>query len=204
MYPTQQPSSSVRRGESGVALIAALIILVLISAMLIGFMAMVNSDTRAMVQNRDQTTAYAAAHGGLEQLTANLGQLFATNYRPTNAQVNALVATQPTFPASLGISFVSPGGGSGYTINYADTARASRYLATRAETDYAMLTTEIAQALNDVAQTSDPAAALSASTREDSASSRRFAPAYCAEFSISSRESTSAPRVLMAATILAR
>ena len=53
-------------------------------------------------------------------------------------------------------------------------------------------------------QTSEPAAALSASTSEDSASSRRFAPAYCAEFSISSRESTSAPRVLMAATILAR
>jgi len=111
MYLTPQRSSSSRRGESGVALIAALIIMVLISAMLIGFMAVVNSDTRAMVQNRDQTTAYAAAHGGLEQLTASLGQLFATNYRPTNAQVNALVATPPTFPASLGISFVAPGGG---------------------------------------------------------------------------------------------
>ncbi len=127
MYPTPQPSSSLRRGESGVALIAALIILVLISAMLIGFMAMINSDTRAMMQNRDQTTAYAAAHGGLEQLTASLGQLFATNYRPTNAQVNALVATAPTFPASLGISFVSPGGGSGYTINFQDTTPADGF-----------------------------------------------------------------------------
>ena len=53
-------------------------------------------------------------------------------------------------------------------------------------------------------QTAEPAAALSASTSEDSASSRRSGPAYCAEFSISSRDSTSAPRVLIAATILAR
>lgn len=42
------------------------------------------------------------------------------------------------------------------TANYADSARASRYVATRAETDYAMLTTAIAQALNDVALTTDP------------------------------------------------
>lgn len=41
------------------------------------------------------------------------------------------------------------------TTNYAESARAKRYLATRAETDYAMLTTEIAQALNDVALTTD-------------------------------------------------
>jgi len=46
------------------------------------------------------------------------------------------------------------------TINYAESARASRYAATRGETDYAMLTTVIAQALNDVAVTTDPAKRL--------------------------------------------
>jgi hypothetical protein len=41
------------------------------------------------------------------------------------------------------------------TTNYAESVRASRYIATRAESDYAQLTTEIAQALNDVALTDD-------------------------------------------------
>jgi hypothetical protein len=46
------------------------------------------------------------------------------------------------------------------TTNYADAVRASRYVATRAETDYALLTNEIAGALNDVAATNDPARRL--------------------------------------------
>jgi hypothetical protein len=41
------------------------------------------------------------------------------------------------------------------TTNYAETARATRYVATRAESDYAALTTTIAQALNDVSLTDD-------------------------------------------------
>ena len=42
------------------------------------------------------------------------------------------------------------------TVNYAESARAQRYLARRAETDYAALTSDIAQALNDVSLTNDP------------------------------------------------
>jgi hypothetical protein len=42
------------------------------------------------------------------------------------------------------------------TTRYAESARAERYLATRAETDYALLTGEIAQALNDISLASDP------------------------------------------------
>jgi hypothetical protein len=46
------------------------------------------------------------------------------------------------------------------TTNYAESARATRYLETRAEPDYTKLTTEIAQALNDVALTAEPAKRL--------------------------------------------
>jgi hypothetical protein len=46
------------------------------------------------------------------------------------------------------------------TTSYSESARASRYLATRAEADYALLTTDIAQALNDVALTTVPAERL--------------------------------------------
>jgi hypothetical protein len=41
------------------------------------------------------------------------------------------------------------------TLNYAESVRATRYLATRAESDYALLTNQIAQALNDVVQADD-------------------------------------------------
>ena len=42
------------------------------------------------------------------------------------------------------------------TVSYAESVRATRYLATRAQADYDLLTTDIAQVLNDVGQTDDP------------------------------------------------
>lgn len=42
------------------------------------------------------------------------------------------------------------------TDRYSYSVRAARYSSTRAEADYALLTSELAQALNDVAQTADP------------------------------------------------
>ena len=77
-----------RTNESGVALISAVLVVALMSALLVGFVSMVIADQNAGLHNRDQTTAYAAAHAGLEQLTSDLGELFATNFRPTSAQVN--------------------------------------------------------------------------------------------------------------------
>jgi hypothetical protein len=46
------------------------------------------------------------------------------------------------------------------TTRYADSARATRYIGTRAEQDYAQLTDTVAQALNDVSQTQDAASRL--------------------------------------------
>jgi len=46
------------------------------------------------------------------------------------------------------------------TTSYAESARATRYLETRAETDYTRLTTDIAQAINDVALATNPARRL--------------------------------------------
>jgi hypothetical protein len=46
------------------------------------------------------------------------------------------------------------------TTRYSESARAERYLATMAETHYAMLTAEIGQVLNDLSMTMDPAARL--------------------------------------------
>ncbi len=101
--------------ESGVALIGTLMILVLLSALFVGFILSVNADQRLIGVDRDQNRAFYAALAGLEQLTADLGTLFNTNYAPSVTQINALTATPPAIPD---ISFVSPGGSSGYVIQF--------------------------------------------------------------------------------------
>jgi hypothetical protein len=105
------------KSESGIALISALLVLVLLGALLVAFVVSVNSDQSLISVDRDQNRAYYAAQAGLEKLTADLGTLFDTNYAPTPAQVNALMANPPVL---TGISFVSPGGGSGYQIVVTD------------------------------------------------------------------------------------
>jgi hypothetical protein len=113
-----------RDKEAGVALLSAMLILMLMSALLIGFMAMINSDQAASGVNRDQTQAYAAAHAGVEKLTADLGQLFQANFAPTGAQVNALAATGQE-PTLSGIQYLSPSGSTGYRITFTDNVGAN-------------------------------------------------------------------------------
>ena len=113
--------SRSRNKESGVALLTALMVLMLVSAILVGFVTYLNADQMASGINRDQTQAYAAAHAGIEKLTADLGQVFmGGNFAPTGAQVNALTtaAMRPVIP---GMTYVSPDGTSGYQINFQDT-----------------------------------------------------------------------------------
>jgi hypothetical protein len=110
-------STTIRHREAGVALLTAILVLALMSALLVGFVSVVNSDQTSSGVGRDQTQAYAAAHAGLEKLTADLGQLFAGNYAPSGAAVDALEAAPPTMP---GIQFVAPNGGSGFAISYID------------------------------------------------------------------------------------
>jgi hypothetical protein len=101
------------KSESGIALLSALLVLVLLGALLVGFVVSVNSDQSLISIDRDQNRAYYAAQAGLEKLTADLGTLFDNNYAPTAAQINALTTAPPVL---TDISFVSPGGGSGYQI----------------------------------------------------------------------------------------
>jgi hypothetical protein len=103
------------RSESGIALISTLLVLVLLGALLTAFIVSVNSDQGLIAVDRDQNRAYYGAQAGLEKLTADVGTLFDTNYAPSAAQLNALTVNPPVL---TGISFVSPGGGSGYQIQY--------------------------------------------------------------------------------------
>ncbi len=108
------PSSLGKAGESGMALVTTILIMALMSGLLIGFYAMVAADQQASGVNRDQTQAYAAAHAGLEKLTASLGAMFTGgNYSPTAAQITALTTTPP---ALTGFQYLAADGTAGYTI----------------------------------------------------------------------------------------
>ena len=116
---------SAARSEDGVALIVTLMVLLLVSALMVGFVSAVVADQRASGLDRDQTQAYAAAHAGLEQLTSDLSDLFDTDFSPEAAEITALTATPPSLP---GFTFLDPGGASGYRIGFTPNAKATRRL----------------------------------------------------------------------------
>ena len=115
------------QSEQGVALIATLLILVLLGVLLSGFIISINSDQGLINTDREQTRTFYSALAGLEQLTADVGTLFDTNYAPTAVQVDALMSTPPSLS---GVAFISPGGGSGYQISYPKDAKGKPLAAT--------------------------------------------------------------------------
>jgi hypothetical protein len=106
--------------EKGVALIVTLMVLMLVSALMVGFVTAIAADQRAAGLDRDQTQAYAAAHAGLEQLTADLTGLFGADFSPDAQQIATLTATPPDLGERF--TFVEPGGASGYRIGFTPDA----------------------------------------------------------------------------------
>ena len=108
---------SHRDDESGMALITVFMVLMLASALMVGFFAAIVADQRSNGIDRDQTQAYAAAHAGLEKLTSNMAALFITDYSPSKAQIDVIMSKPPIIP---GFNFTAPGGavGSGYAVTY--------------------------------------------------------------------------------------
>jgi hypothetical protein len=84
------------RNESGFALITALLILVLLAALLQGFILTINAEQDEVGIDRGQNQAFYGSLAGLEQLTAGLGDLMDTNASPTDAQLAALAANPPS------------------------------------------------------------------------------------------------------------
>ena len=78
--------------ETGAALTSAMLVTLLMAAITAGFTALVITDTRVRSLDGTRTQSFYAAHAGLEKLTADLGDLFANNFAPTGAQINALTA----------------------------------------------------------------------------------------------------------------
>jgi hypothetical protein len=99
--------------DAGIALLTTLLLLFLMSSLLVGFSVLLVSDQQLAGANNDQVKAFYAAEAGMEQMTANLGNLFSQNYSPSIAQITALQTTPPSFP---GIVYQTGDGNNGYII----------------------------------------------------------------------------------------
>jgi hypothetical protein len=110
---------SRKHNESGMALVTVLLVMVLVSGLAVGMFAAVTMEQRSHAIDRDQTQVYAAAHAGLEKLTADLGALFLRDFSPDKNQLNALTASTRV-PSIAGFEYTAPGGsaGSGYGISW--------------------------------------------------------------------------------------
>ncbi len=103
------------RRDKGIALITSLLLLFLMSSLLVGFCILLISNQQLAGSNNADVSAFYGAEAGMEQLTANIGNLFAQTYSPTMTQINALETTPPA-PVIPGISFTNGSGQSGYTV----------------------------------------------------------------------------------------
>jgi hypothetical protein len=105
--------SKLLREDAGVALITSLLLLFLMSSLLVGFCVLLITNQQLGGSNNDNVTAFYAAEAGMEQMTANLGDLFAQTYAPTIAQINTVQLNPPLLP---NIQYLTSNGSSGFTI----------------------------------------------------------------------------------------
>ncbi len=91
----------------GFTLIAALLMLILMSGLAVGLLMMVNTEQRAGSNDVENSLSYRGAEAGIEAMTSSVAGGFSTMQAPTAAQISALAVNQPNIP---GITYT------GYTI----------------------------------------------------------------------------------------
>ncbi len=102
-------------GERGIALLTTILMMVLMSALLVGFTTAVMSDQGYRAIDRDRARAFYGAQSGIEKLNADLARLFVNQVGPNDAAVTALgaAANRPTIP---NVSFVDVGTSPAYAV----------------------------------------------------------------------------------------
>ncbi len=102
--------------EKGVALVTALMILMLISAIVCGMCWMVMTDQRLGGNNQSRELAFYGAEAGMEKMTTDVAQQFATSGSLTAANVASITAIPPN--ALTGITYVNSAGASTYNLTF--------------------------------------------------------------------------------------
>jgi hypothetical protein len=104
------------KSDSGIALITVLLILLLVSGVIVGMSWMVLTDQRLSGNNLNRDIAFYGAEAGMEKLTADLGNQFATEGAITGGDVTTLESTPPSSSQLPGISFTNASNSSTYLI----------------------------------------------------------------------------------------
>jgi hypothetical protein len=102
-----------RNRDKGVALITALLILFLVSAIIVGMCWMVMTDQRLGGNNKDRQNAFYGAEAGMEKMTADVGTTFSTKGAVTAADITTITGAPPIIP---GIQYLNALGISTYQI----------------------------------------------------------------------------------------
>ncbi|MGB8583262.1 MAG: PilX N-terminal domain-containing pilus assembly protein, partial [Candidatus Sulfotelmatobacter sp.] len=89
-----------RRDSRGFTLIAALLLTVLLSAMAVGLLYLVNNEQRMGGNDLEGNLAYYGAESGIENLTAQISQLYQSSQTPTAASLTAL-ASPANYPTAV-------------------------------------------------------------------------------------------------------
>jgi hypothetical protein len=88
------------RDSRGFTLIAALLLTVLLSALAVGLLYLVNNEQRMGGNDLESNLAYYGAESGIENLTAQLSQLYQSSPAPDAASINALT-TPANYPTAV-------------------------------------------------------------------------------------------------------
>ena len=107
-----------RRSDSGIALMTTMMVMLLLSSLLVGFTTLVVQDGRLGASDLGRTDSFYVAHAGLEQLTTDLGELFAADFSPSGDTIRALATTPPPL---TGVTWEEPDGSPGYRIDFETT-----------------------------------------------------------------------------------
>ena len=92
--------------QQGFTLIAALIIMVLLSGVAVGLLFMVTNENKMSGNDMEANLAYYGAESGMEKLTADLSALYNLYMVPTDAQIQNLVNFPPTSAMMPGINYL--------------------------------------------------------------------------------------------------
>jgi len=84
--------------SKGFTLIAALLLLLLMSGLAVGLMYMTNTEARVGSNDMENNLAFYGAEAGMEKMTSDLGNLYQANQAPAAGSITALSAFPPTVP----------------------------------------------------------------------------------------------------------
>ncbi|HSR49351.1 MAG TPA: PilX N-terminal domain-containing pilus assembly protein [Acidobacteriota bacterium] len=84
-----------RKAQRGFALPAALLLLLVMSAVAVGMIYMVQTEARVSGTDLDGTAAYYASEAGMEKMMADLSALYDNNQAPSADQIFGLAASSP-------------------------------------------------------------------------------------------------------------